>query len=342
MAMTYALQHLLRITTALVLALIALWGAQAIAQPVLSGTDWEDEEIDDQRQEEDDDEEDDEESAFDSFDEITVQRVSPGDIPDFQPGLPDDAPSRLSTDDLPRSLSGSELQRITDHVASATVELVALSTPPAPYRSTPMIWRGHALWIASGDDGSAPHLVTTTDWLADAEKIYAVVGDISQALSEGGLAVGGHRQESLDNFQADPEELIERHRHNLAPLRRETSNPHVNLTTLRPDGEPLLERADYGLLVHSMESPMPDAIFGYSPALGRSLMPTGYAPIDDLEEAYSFYFPVYFQAILGAPIVGTDGRLLGMTALRYPESADLTLTIPPGAIAAFLDSLDDD
>ncbi len=317
---------------------------QGTTQSLPTNVEFDEGEIDDQRDLEDEDDEDDEDrpSSFESFDEVRIERVSPGDIPDFQPGLPDDSPSQLRTEDLPRSLSGSELQRVTDHVASATVELIALSTPPAPFRPTPMVWRGHGLWLATEEDGTDPVLVTTADWLDEAEDVYAVVGDIGHALSEGGLDVGGHRRENLTEMQSDPQELIQRHRDQLAPLRVDQPNRHVNLTTLRPDGQPSVSPPTYGLLVHRMDSPMPDAIFGYSPALGRSLVPTGYSPIDDLDEAYSFYFPIHFQAILGAPVVGTHGRLLGITALRYPENPELTLTIPPGAITAYLKSIADD
>lgn len=276
------------------------------------------------------------ESAFDSFDDVQVDRVKPDEIPNFQPGLPRGAPSRMDVDDLPRSLSGERMERVTDHVSAATIEIVAVQRPPAPYRATDMVYRGHALWISSHDTGEDPVLVSTADWLEETDEIYAVDGQVSQALSEGGLQLGGHESQPLDDVRADTGDLLERNRSGLVLLDVADSNRHLNLVRLEAaDGEDL-HRPTYGMVVHPMDAVMPRAIFGFSPAIDSTITPVGYHDAENLETEYSFYFLVTFQAILGAPIVGTDGRLIGISALRYPEDPEQSLAIPPGAIHDFV------
>lgn len=281
-----------------------------------------------------------EESAFESFDDVEVRHVQPDEIPDYKPGLPDGASSTRSADNLPRTLSGEQLTRVSDHVAASTLEIIAVNTPPEPYRSTEMIFRGHALWVSSSDTGTQPVLISTFDWLEQADRIYAVDGDVSKALSEGGLKLGGHESQPLDDFRTDTGDLVERNRANLVRLVVDESNPHLNLARLREaDGEQL-HHPTYGMVVYPLEEAMPDAIFGFSPAIASTVTPVGYANSDNLETKYSFYFLVHFGAILSAPIVGTEGRLLGISALRYPSDTEKSLAIPPGAIHAFLGTQD--
>ncbi len=289
--------------------------------------------------EDDEDEDRDRRSAFDSFDELSVERVQPGEIPNFKPGLPQGAPSQMSASDLPRSLSGSQLRRISEHVAASTLEIIAVQRPPSPYRSTEMVYRGHALWISASESGENPVLISTADWLEDADRLYAVDGDVSQALSKGGLGLGAHTPQPLSDVMADRSDLLDRYRDQLVPLQLENANRHVNLARLTPDDDQRISAPDKGLVVHDMDTVMPGAIFGYSPSVGATATPVGYNNSEDLEPEYSFYFLVNFRAILGAPILTTGGRLLAISALRYPEDPDFSLAIPPGAIHAFLSSI---
>lgn len=295
-----------------------------------------DRDVIDQTGTDDEDDAEDDDSPFQSFDDVQVERVQPDEIPDFRPGLPDGASSSVRASDLPRTLTGDQLQRVSAHVAASTVEILALSRPPSTYRQTPMVFRGHALWISPSGTGEDPVLISTADWLDDADEIYAIDGDVSQALSRGGLELGGHKPQPLDDVMADRQALIERHRHDLVALDVEKSNRHVNLARLTTEGDEALDAPAKGLVLHDMDSIMPGSIFGYSPAVSSDVTPTGYENSDELEREYSFYFLVSFQAILGAPIVTTEGKLLAITALRYPEDTAKSLAIPPGAIHAFL------
>lgn len=339
-------QTLVLLSTALVMAgSVALYGADAAAQRVVApdsvdrtttstdlGAD-----VDDQSGADDEDDEPQPgESAFGSFDDVRVEHVTPDEIPNFQPGLPRGASSQMDVDDLPRSLSGERMTQVTEHVAAATIEVVAVQRPPAPYRSTDMIYRGHALWISVDDTGEDPVLVSTADWLEDADEIYAVDGPVSRALSESGLEPGTQESQSLDDFRADTDGLLERNRSSLARLDVVDSSRHVNLARLEAIDDQKLHRPTYGLVVHPMDATMPQTIFGFSPSVATSMTPVGYRHSDELEMEYSFYFLVTYQAILGAPIVGTDGRLIGISALRYPEEPEMSLAIPPGAIHGFV------
>ena len=346
------------LTGAVVLALVIDLGpasAQRVIEPDSIERSEESTDIDipddtvDQTGQDDDDEEQqrDEESPFDSFDDLTVERVQPDEIPDFRPGLPEGPSSRMDTSDLPQSVSGEQLREVSHSVASSTVELVAVVIPEAPYRADPMLYRGHALWISPHRSGQEPQLIATSDWLEDADEIYAVDGTVSQALSEGGLELGGHEPQPLEDFSADAGQLLERYGDRLVALEIEEANRHVNLARLRGAGDTRIATPESGLVLHDMDHALPSAIFGYSPGIGSSVVPVGYRDSEHLERAYSFYFLVDFQAILGAPIVGSNGRLLGMTALRHPSQPEHTLAVPPGAIHSFVgtgraDGSDDD
>ncbi len=288
--------------------------------------------------EDDDDEPDPGESAFDSFDDITVERVQPDEVPDFKPGLPEGPTSRMDTSDLPESVSGQRLREVSAHVASSTVEIIAVTTPPQPYRATDMIYRGHALWLSPHESGEEPRLVATADWLEGADQIYAIDGTVGRALSDGGLEIGANDPQPIDDFTADTTDLLERYGDHLVPLQVEEANRHVNLARLTGADDVQIAAPEQGLVLHDVDAVMPAAIFGFSPSTGSSVVPVGYEDSANLELEYSFYFLVNFQAILGAPIVGSNGRLIGITALRHPSEPEHTLAIPPGAIHAFLDT----
>ena len=286
-------------------------------------------------------EEDQPESAFGTFDDVRIERVRPHEIPDFRPGLPRGARTSTNSDDLPRSLTGDQLTRVSDQVAAATVEIIVIQRPPRPYRQTDMVYRGHGIWISPHEDGADPILVATSDWLEGAEAVYAVRGEASQALSRGGVALGGHRPQPLADVMADRSNLLERHRENLVELEVAHANRHVNLARLVPkrdEAEDELEPPPQGLTIHPMDRILPVSIFAYSPSVSDRVTQIAYQNSQDLDPAYSFYFLVTFRAILGAPVVTGEGRLLAMTALRYPDDPKYSLAIPPGAIHAFVES----
>ncbi len=278
-------------------------------------------------------------SPFATFDEVRVQRVKPNELPDYRPGLPRGSSSRMSSNELPRALRDGDLDDLTEVVAAATVEIITVQRPPRPYRATEMVYRGHALWISPKKSGDDPVLVGTADWLREADEIYAIAGDVGHALSRGGLEAGDQTSQRLSDFKAgNNQQLLEKYRDSLIPLEVVEANQHLNLARLAATGDEDFEGPDTGFVIHDMSTVLPGHIFGYSPAVGTSVTPITYGNSENLELEYSFYFLINFTAVLGAPVVGPDGTLIAISALRYPEDGTRSLAIPPGAIHAFLDT----
>src|SRR5690606_19947470 len=103
--------------------------------------------------------------------EVRVETVRPGDLPEPTKRLPD---ASARTARLPRPATADELRATGARVGAAVVEIVAVHVPPRPSRQTPMLHRGHAVWLSADPDGAPPVLVSTLDWLADAREIFAV------------------------------------------------------------------------------------------------------------------------------------------------------------------------
>lgn len=281
----------------------------------------------------------DSESPFRSFDDITVERITPDELPNFRSDLPT-GPSRLNISDLPRNMSSDEMRRVNAIAQAATIEIVAVQTPPRPYRQTPMLYHGHALWISPERSGEDPILVATADWLQDAEAIYALDSTSGQALLSRGLRQAGDLPRITDSyplgdFIVNRGDFIEEYEDHLIALTVERLDRHVNLVELSSVD---IVAPETGLIIHDMDVAMPSAIFGYSPTAAATVVPVGYDVGASIHDEFSFYFLTTFQAILGAPIVGSNGHLIGITALRYPPAPEKTLTIPPGAIHYFLDT----
>lgn len=276
-------------------------------------------------------------SAFRSFDDVTIKRVQPDELPDYRPGLPSSS-ARRSISDLPQALGSEELRQVSVLLNSTTIEIIAVHTPPRPYRQTEMVYRGHGLWISASEDGSDPVLVTTADWLDGADQVYALTDSARETLNERDLGLGRSAPVPLEDFTASNRSFIEKHASDLVPLDIDEKNPHVNLARFSASDDPRLTAPEKGLVLHDMDVSMPASIFGFSPAVGSSVIPVGYQDSSGIEAEYSFYFLTTFSAILGAPIVGPNGDLLAINALRYPTEPDKSLAIPPGAIHSFLNT----
>lgn len=276
-------------------------------------------------------------SPFQSFDQSTIERVRPEDIPDYRPGLPQGS-SRQDIADLPRALSGDEMRRITKIAAATTVQIVAIHTPPKPYRATPLIYHGHALWISPNQDGSSPTLIATADWLQNADSIYLFEPKKERHITTTQEAyLSPAPQQTLLEHSVTEQNFIDKYAQELTPLVVEEADGNFNLARLRAGEGEELPVPDKGLILHNMDHTMPGSIFGYSPALGTTLLPLSYIQ-RKLEESLSFYFLTDFGAVLGAPILSAEGTLLAISALRHPENGAWSLAIPPGAIHAFLNT----
>lgn len=274
-------------------------------------------------------------SPFRSFDEFTVERIRPEQIPDYRPGLPQGS-STQSLADLPRALSSEQMRRVARTAQSTTMQIIAVHTPPKPYRSAPLIYRGHALWTSPHEDGSQPLLITTADWLDEADSIYLFTPDQdARSAPNHDVHLSPAPHQPFQQHSVANQNFIDDHADELTPLFIERADRHFNLAHLAAHDPEQLSPPSKGLILHNMDHTMPGAIFGYSPDLGTTILPLNYIR-RKLDDSLSFYFLTDFSAILGAPILGAEAQLLAISALRHPEKPAWSLAIPPGAIHAFL------
>lgn len=274
-------------------------------------------------------------SPFRSFEDFTVERIRPENIPDYRPGLPQGS-SRQSIADLPRALSGEQMRRVAQIAATTTVRIIAVHTPPKPYRPIPLIYHGHALWTSPATDGSDPVLLSTAHWLQDADAIYLFEPEQPrQPLSDQDIHLSPTLNVPFHQHTVENQNFLKDHEKDLTLLSIERSDAHFNLAILTNHTREELSPPKKGLILHNMDYSMPATIFGFTPTLGTTLFPISYIH-HPLEDSLSFYFLTDFTAILAAPILSADGELLAISALRHPENAAWSLAIPPGAIHAFL------
>lgn len=268
-----------------------------------------------------------------TFDDLTVERIKPDDIPDqASPGAP--IGLRTPADKLPKAPTEQDLRRAGQRVASATVRLVAVKTPPRPFRQEPSLSFGHAVRVALEPSSPQAIWLTTLAWLADADRVFVIHGAATE--SEKTPDWMRARRVPLESITAGAagQAWLDQHADALEPIELLNPDPHRNLVSLRSDK--LTARSDPPLALFAYDS---EALFfahGYSPFFGEVLAQTTITPTHPDNPALAFYFQTTFPAVSGAPIVSSDARLVTLTAFRHPDQADLTLAIPTGAIAHYM------
>jgi hypothetical protein len=283
--------------------------------------------------------------GFHEFGEFTVEHLRPEDLPDEEPYRP--APVVTgSVDDLPRLLSVDALRRTRDLVASHTHEIIALIEPAPPYRQTPMIYRGHALWLSTRPDRTEPVLVSTHDWLESASMLYLVPNHLSSPehpdrSRREGRSQGQASFRSLESVTMGGLDFrwLEQHRSELIPLTVQRGDRHRNLAALIAREPGTLTPPATGLLVFDVRNQLPAQIFGYSPFVSDDLITTSFLTTPPTHESLAFYMQTTFQGILGAPVVSPQGHVIAVGALRNPQKPEIVLAIPPTSVAAFVRSL---
>lgn len=270
-----------------------------------------------------------------TFDDVRVERVRPSEIPDFRPGLPRGATQR-SIQDLPRNLTAEELDELARHASARTVVLLASQTPPRPYRQTPMLYEGHGIFVSPHRDGSAPVLITTADWIEDAEQIFIYEGRTPRQHRRDNLPRARQDGERPNETISDGQRFLRQNMDKLVEVQVTRKDRQVNLAALSISDSASVQIPETGFVLHDMDEAMTASLFGFSPLIGTQPVPTRHVSEFQNQEEFSFYFLTNFQAILGAPILDRRGKLLGITALRHPSEQAFTLTIPPGAIHYFM------
>lgn len=271
-----------------------------------------------------------------TFDNVTIERIRPENLPEASPKMP---PAVVYQKDqrLPGIISQKALQETGKNVANAVVQIISIHMPPKPYRQTPMVHRGHAVWL-SVDANRPPVLISTLDWLADAQTIYILPADIGNefAMRDPNSSKGAFRSLDSMTVQAFDSKIIDRHKDQLIEVRREQPTAHQNLVQLKPVQPDKLEMPTRGLTIVNTENALPLQIYGYSPFVAHSLVQTTMILEEPDDESLSFYIQTTFPGILGAPIVGPDGQVIALNALAYPGKPQISLAVPSSALRTYV------
>lgn len=267
-----------------------------------------------------------------------VVRLRPEDIPMTLTG---ESPVRViqRVGALPRPPSLADLQKLQEKLKPRVFELVAVVQPPAPYRSAPMVYRGHAFWISDREGGARPVLISTMYWLEHATALYIVPSH----LTRGALDSQGKQKTpfvSLDSAMAGSADIerLEREREQYIPVKIVKADRWRNLVQL--DGadarKPLVAPKEGGLLVFdTLHNPLSYA-FGYSPLAGDLITPAAILPKKAEEEELSFYFQTTYPGVLASPLVTQDGEVIVVNAMHHPKNHTISLAVPPLAFRHFV------
>lgn len=273
------------------------------------------------------------------FDSVTVDRVEPGDLPQTaKPG--EKIAIRTKADELPRPATKEELEKMVDYLAARVVQVVSVRTPPRPYRQVPTVHFGHALWLAASD--GKPRLVTTLNWLQEADDVYVIPPALADEASDeaGWKSV---RKRTLASMTAGEggKKWLEEHQDELVAVEPARADKHRNLVTLSADEDALSPPAK-GLPIFEADKSALFRAYGYTPFFGKSLIQTTLLPTHPEQAELAFFLQTSFPAILGAPLVSQDGKLVAINAFRHPQKEKVFLAVPAGAIAGYLAAEEDD
>ena len=273
------------------------------------------------------------------FDQLSIKEVKPEDLGG---GVDLENPAdllKVNPEQARVEISEDEQAALTKKMRAHVVQVVALYMPPEPYEQTPMIYRGHGVWIRK-DAKSAPVLVSTLSWLKDAKEIYLAPTTTPSKKTQ---AHSAHTSTLADlSTGRSALRAFNKEKKNLIKLDVLTTNSMRGLIAL---SLPKKTKKNYtpptGLLVLPKAHKGFTYLFGYSTEYPDALTPSGLLPQKAKEEEYTFFFQTNYQGILGAPLIDEEAHVVVLNAIRHPLTPELSLAIPPGAIQNFLMSLKD-
>jgi hypothetical protein len=260
--------------------------------------------------------------------DVKVERVDPTDLPE-----PEESrfPTVLQSDAvLPKPTNLSTLKETASTISPWVVEVIAVTRSATGLKSTPVVLRGHAVWVSAKTSGQDPVLLTTYNWLEDVDAVFV---HPAEKRLEGKLPKA--RRKSIDELRADADAVALLRSGRLVPVELSDPDEHRNLTRLTPRRDDTLE-ADRGFALFPIEGQSPTRVYGYSPQMNSALVETQFVQPKTRKKELLFYLQSTYPGILGAPLVSSDGRLIGITATRHPYEQDRSLVIPPGALRAYL------
>jgi hypothetical protein len=303
-----------------------------------------------------------------SFDEVEIRRIEVSDLPTTaDPGALTGL--RTGSDDLPHPASQSELRQIAADLAPRVLRIVAVQTPPKPYRQVPMLYFGHAVWVSAPSDpidGAKKFdaeqqariekvsenrkivLISSLSWLRQADAVYAISADSD--ISPDGASPGSRhkadaeqvsrwsaQRRSLASLSAGHggEEWLEEHRDALIALSPVRPDRHRNLVALTSDDSRLNAPAT-GLELFDISRRALFRLYGFSPYAGEFLTGVTILPKHPENPALAYYWQTNYAAILGAPLLSQDGKLVAINTTKHPEHDAIYLSIPTKAIGSYL------
>ena len=276
-----------------------------------------------------------------SFEDVRIERISPHELSEITPGLGRPQIATAEGADLPRPLNRQELERLRSIASSRTALIMALVMPPRPYRQVPMVYVGHAVWVER-TAAQPPALISTADWLADAQQIFLIDNATATAMRRHGIPLASQPSPGASRPSGDGvEDLLKNDAELLIELRAARREPNLNLAhlTFVSDTAAETHRSSQGWPLHATDRPAPPMIFAYSPERPDRIEPVQIHALSTLEDAFQFYLPTTSTAILGAPLFSNSGHLVALNALRHPERGEVGLAVPPGALQHFVESL---
>lgn len=269
-----------------------------------------------------------------SFDEVTVKRVRPGDLPTAEESALPAALAKQSA--LPRPVSLETLRTTSARLAPLVLEVITVPRQRSGLRQSAFVVRGEAVWLSSAA-GSAPHLVTNALYLSDAERVF--VRPHSGTPAEGAIPHAQRLNVTKMTLGNDVRALL--NDPSLIEVEVIAPDKHRNLAVLWSDDERFVRPAA-GLQLFPIDEEATSSVFGFSHALGSTLVGTAFLAPSDKREELAYYLHCNYAAILGAPLVDATGRVIALTAMRHPDTPERTLVIPPRALRHYLNAIDVD
>ncbi len=278
-----------------------------------------------------------------TFSDVTIKTVRPDELGG---NIPLENPADLLNPVLESTLIEldiDEREALRARVASNVVEVVALHMPPKPYEQIPMIYRGHAVWLSTQDDGSDPVLISTLSWLQDAREIYIIPRDTKKTSKKKEKArdtrIGeGAQLRTLEQVSSGKEawRAFKKKKKDYVRVTPKNEDSMRGLVWLTTDAKGTPAK---GLPLIPEDTKTLNFLFGYTHLLPEIIADVVLAPSRSDVEAISFYFLNSYQATLGAPVFNEKGQVIMLNALPNPSDAQSTLAIPPGALRDYITSI---
>lgn len=268
-----------------------------------------------------------------NFDEVTVKRVRPGDLPTADESALPAALAKRSA--LPRPVELETLRTTSAKVAPLVLEVIVVPRQQSVLQQSSIVVRGEAAWISANEDGSAPHLVTNALYLTDAEHVFVRPAQTA-AQREGAIPHAARTDVRKMTLGSEVRALLKDP--SLIAVEVIAPDKHRNLAVLWSDDARFVRPAT-GLTLFPVDDEATSSVFGFSHTVGSTLVVTTFLAPSDRREELAYYLHCSFPAILGAPLIDATGRVVAVTAMRHPDTPERTLVIPPRALRHYLVAL---